>query len=338
MQHPDSIKPTDSVQTLAPTVPPQYLPQTVTPDKIFSNDHSWVATLSAEHVRTVIATGDVIPARLVNAKVVEMQNFRWPFEKTADFLQNADITFINLETPLIKNCPIIREGFTFCGDARNIEGLLFAGVDVANLGNNHTTNFGKEGVDETKALLEENGILATGIDGAEYKNIRGLKIAFLGYNDVGILNYISQADEGKIMQEIKEARNNADIVVVQFHWGIEYVTQPSNRQRQLGKLSIDNGADLVIGNHPHWVQPVEFYNGKLITYAHGNFVFDQTWSEETKTGVVGKYTFYNKELINAEFFPIYIPGNGQPYFLAGEQKQKILDGMKTASNELSSIN
>src|SRR3989344_6127377 len=153
-------------------------------NKIFGEDHTWTATLSAERVRTIIATGDVIPARSVNYQTTIRNDYKWAFEKTSSFTNEADLTFINLETPLIKNCLVTEEGMTFCGTDKHIEGLKFAGVDVASLGNNHAGNYGKSGVDETTKLLSENGILVTGIKGAVVKEIRGIKFAFLGYNDI----------------------------------------------------------------------------------------------------------------------------------------------------------
>lgn len=106
----------------------------------------------------------------------------------------------------------------------------------------------------------------------------------------------------------------------------------------MGKYTIDSGADLVIGNHPHWVQPVELYKGKLITYAHGNYIFDQMWSDETKIGVLGKYTFYENQLIDVEYIPIKIEYYGQPYVLNGVDKEKILESMKEESIILSGRN
>ena len=102
----------------------------------------------------------------------------------------------------------------------------------------------------------------------------------------------------------------------------------------MGHLAIDSGADLVIGNHPHWVQPIEIYKDKLITYAHGNFVFDQEWSLKTKQGVIGMYTFYNNHLVDVEYLPLQIEDFGQPYFLTGEAKQNILSSMKIQSEDL----
>lgn len=309
----------------------------VTPsiDQMFAQDHSLTSALPSDRKRVLIATGDVIPARVVNIQATKYRNFKWPYEQTADILRDADITFINLETPLIKNCPLVNDGMKFCGDEKNIEGLVFAGVDIASLANNHASNYDINAVASTADLLNSNGILVTGIDGPVYENIKGLTFAFLGYNDISKIQLgMSNAEEDKIQREIAQARQNADIVVVTFHWGAEYRNQPDERQKYLGHLAIDSGADLVIGNHPHWIQPVEIYKGKLITYAHGNFVFDQEWSLKTKQGVVGKYTFYDNQLVDVEFLPLQIENYGQPYFLTDNAKKAILESMKLESEKL----
>ena len=309
---------------------------TLSIDKVFAEDHSLADSLPADRKRVLIATGDVLLARTVNYKNVTSRNFAWPFEKTADVLKNADITFINLETPLIKNCPLVNEGFEFCGSDKNIEGLTFSGVDVVSLANNHAGNYGFEAINYTASLLRNNDILVTGQNGAVYKKVRGLTFAFLGYNDIGYKQEgISWTDENKIQTEIAEARKNSDVVVVTFHWENEYQSQPNERQKYLGHLAVDNGADLVIGNHPHWIQPVEIYKEKLITYAHGNFIFDQEWSPKTKQGVGGRYTFYDNQLVDVEFLPVQIMNYGQPYFIEDfTQKQKIIDGMWNESKKL----
>jgi len=316
----------------------QFTPSLPSLNQIFNDDHEWMATLSAERVRVLIATGDVIPARSVNFQATKRNNFRWPFEKTADVLKKADITLINLESPLVKDCPLTNEGMIFCGDLRHLEGLVYAGVDVANLANNHLGNYGEEGIKSTVNLLKSASILSTGLSGLIFKDIGGVRFAFLGYNEIGHSeSMLSWMNEEKIVSEIKEARKQADVIIVSFHWGVEYTEQPSDRQRQLAHLAIDVGADLIIGNHPHWIQPVEIYKNKLITYAHGNFVFDQMWSEKTKQGVVGRYTFYDDKLIDVEFLPIFIEDYGQPHFLELEERNKILQEMKQASLKLFSV-
>lgn len=157
----------------------------------------------------------------------------------------------------------------------------------------------------------------------------------MGYNDISKNQPgVSNVSEEKIKTEMVQAKKAADVVVVIFHWGVEYRDQPDERQKYLGHLAIDAGADLVIGNHPHWIQPVEIYQDKLITYAHGNLIFDQEWSQKTKEGVIGKYTFYDDKLIDVEYLPIYIENWGQPKFLEGESKDLILNKMKMESEKL----
>ncbi|MGI5827622.1 MAG: CapA family protein [Patescibacteria group bacterium] len=304
-------------------------------DDIFHPNPNKIATLSAKRLRTLVATGDVIPARSVNVKTLQAGNFIWPWEKVLGFFSTGDITFINLECPLLANCPPTDTGMIFCGDARHIEGLLAARVDVVSLANNHAGNYGFAGIEETVRLLRENNIEFTGIKGPVYKNVKGLTFAFLGYNEIGYKEEsLAWADDEIIRQEVAEARLSADIVVVAYHWGVEYVTQPTPRQKELARLAIDSGADLIIGNHPHWIQPVEIYKDKVIVYAHGNFIFDQMWSQETREGIVGKYTFFDNQLVNIEFFPVQIDNYGQPHFLEGEHKQRILNKLEKESRTL----
>jgi len=316
-----------------PSVDPTPIP-TLTLSSIFGADHSWIATLPKEKTVTMIATGDVIPARSVNYKMVTGHGFRWPFEKTHDLLSGADLTVINLETPLLVDCPVTTEGMIFCGDARAVEGLTYAGVDVATLGNNHVGNHFREGIEETKAILIKAGIAPVG-EGVTYKTVNGMRFAFLSYNDVGFPEAgVPWADSAKIREDVATARKNADIVIVAFHWGVEYVTEPNTRQQELAHLAIDSGADVILGNHPHWISPVELYKEKFIIYAHGNFVFDQEWSPETKLGLIGRYTFFENKLVDVEYVPIRIVDYGQPYVLEGEDGRIVLDALFRHSQEL----
>ena len=255
----------------------------------------------------LIATGDVSLARSVNTQIQKRHDVTWPFAKTAEVLKKADLTLINLESPLISNCPLTDAGMKFCGDKGSVAGLVFAGVDVANVANNHTKNYGPAGFEETVAVLEKNGIMASGYERVVYKKVGDTTFAFVGYSDIG--------EKERDFTEIREARLKADVVVVSYHWGVEYTSQPSIRQKDLAHTVIDAGADLVIGNHPHWVQPTEIYKDKLIVYAHGNFVFDQEWSQKTKEGLVGQYTFEDNKLVDYKFLPVKIADFGQPHFV-----------------------
>lgn len=307
----------------------------VTLETIFSKEND-LKDLPSDKLITVIATGDVIPARGVNWLVVSRKDFTYPFQKTADFLKSGDITLINLEAPLIDNCPLLSSGFTFCGDKRHIEGLLFAGIDVANLTNNHIGNFGTTGINQTKTLMDQNSIAWSGFGNLAIKEIKGTKFGFLGYNGVG-----PTINREQVAKEIKESKPKVDVLLVSIHWGDEYVAYPQkapgvapDNPIEIGHLIIDSGADLIIGNHPHWVQGVELYKDKFIAYAHGNFIFDQTWSPETQEGVVGKYVFYGNKLVNVSYKPIVVDKSYQPVFVEGEKAAKIIKQMQDSSTQL----
>lgn len=325
-----------SLKNILPVLPLEAKEEIVFPivslTSIFSEDHSWTASVSAKNVRTMIVTGDVLLARSVNAKSVRLNDFFWPFRETAPILQGGDVTFINLETPLISKCPLTTEGMVFCGDIRNSEGLKKSGIDVINFANNHVGNYGSKGIQATAALLKQKGFSVSGLTGPVYVTVKGLQFAFLGYNDVTNQVGIAQARPGVIKKDILEAKQKASVVVVQFHWGQEYTDQATDRQRMLAHEAIDAGADVVIGNHPHWMQPIEIYRGKIIAYSYGNFVFDQLWSQQTREGLVGRYTFYDNRLIDVEFMPIEIRDYGQPVFLTGRKKEMVLGELAKKSS------
>lgn len=313
-----------------------FSPPKLTLESIFNSKKTDFSKASSEKIVTLIATGDVIPARGVNWAVVAKKDFTYPFQKTADFLKSGDITLINLEAPLIKNCPLLSTGFTFCGDQRHVEGLKFAGIDVASIANNHIGNFGTIGIQQTKELLDSNAILWSGFSNLAIKEIRGMKFGFLAYNGVG-----SSINREALKTEIVEAKKKVDVLVVSIHWGEEYVAIPDDEPGiapdepiEIGHLLIDSGADLIIGNHPHWVQAIEIYKEKFIAYAHGNFIFDQTWSTETQEGVVGEYTFYDGRLAAVHFTPIVVDKSYQPVFVEGSRAELILERMRSASQSI----
>ncbi len=299
---------------------------------------TYTVPLDPSKIRTLLVTGDIIPARGVNYFATVKHDFLWPFRPTADYTKNADITYINLEAPLFAGCPVSpAASFTFCGDARFVNGLTFMGADVANLANNHLSNYGAEGITATDQLLQKNGILTSGLGPVAVIDIRGIKFGFIGFNGVG-----RAIDQTALKEGIARARQLADIVVVQFHWGKEYERQPMpdpgvptpDDPVNIGHEAIDWGADIVIGNHPHWYQGVEVYKGKLITYANGNFVFDQMWSEETREGVIGTYTFYGTQLVAASWKPVRSYDYGQPVFMNAQDSAATLQTMEAASDTL----
>lgn len=315
----------------AASPPPPPLPG-VSLESIFFKPPS-LAGLDPHKITTLIATGDVIPARSVNYEMYIRNDYTYPFLRTYKYTRNADITLINLEAPLLSGCQVTNDGMTFCGDPRVVAGLKLAGVDVANLPNNHIGNYGDSGIQETEQHLVAAGIQWDGFGHIVYLTKHGVRFAFLGFNGVG-----QDVDLAEMRREIRHARTKADVVVVSFHWGKEYTAVPETAPgianqdpRMIAHAAVDDGADLVIGNHPHWVQGVEIYHGKFIAYAHGNFVFDQMWSLETREGVVGTYTFYGKQLIAVHYRPVLIENYAQPHFLSAAAESPILKQVYDAS-------
>lgn len=255
----------------------------------------------------IILTGDIMLGRSVNIESLEKQNDpKYPFLKVADVLRNADLVFGNLETPIIANCPRLEHGFVFCADLRMVEGLTFSGVDIISLANNHTTNFGTDGLTQTEDLLTQNGLDYVGLGNLVIKEIKGVKYGFLGF-DFTVLPPIQ-----KDWDLVKDSDLRVDVLIVGVHWGEEYKDLANINQKAWAKKLVELGADVVVGHHPHWVQNTETINGKPVYYSLGNFVFDQMWSEETKKGLLVKLTFENGELAKQELLPTYIKAWGQP--------------------------
>jgi poly-gamma-glutamate synthesis protein (capsule biosynthesis protein) len=332
-----------AVRTATPTpTPPSFtLPEAVPPltlDGIFdSTADRGALKLDPAKLRTIVATGDVIPARRVDQQIrLRGNDFAYPLSGTADILRRADLTVVNLEAPLIEDCPPHEEGFVFCGQPGFAAALAGAGVDIATLENNHIGNYGPEGIDATKGLLTSEGIAWADAFTPAVLEVRGLRFAFVAFNGVG-----GSFDRELIGRQIAAAREQADVVIAAFHWGAEYVTIPqaapgiaNDNPVEIAHLAVDAGADLVVGNHPHWVQGLEVYKDKLIAYAHGNFIVDQMWSRETTIGVIGRYTFYDTKLVDAEFLPVIIEDSARPRPLEGAEAQAVLEGMRQASISL----
>ncbi|HUW21230.1 MAG TPA: CapA family protein [Candidatus Bathyarchaeia archaeon] len=269
---------------------------------------------------SLVVTGDVMLARSVTTKMRALDNFAYPFTETAAVLKEADLTLINLESPFGSNCSSTDTGMVFCADQQAIEGLIKAGVDLVSLANNHVLDQGEAGLSETIQLIKQNFMTPVGLRDPAFLEVNGVKLVFLAYNAVNPQStLVSWADPAVIESEIKRFSREADVLVVYFHWGQEYAETPRSGSgspfdpKKLAHQAIDAGADLVLGSHPHVVWDNEWYNGKLIVYSLGNFVFDQSWSQETQKGTLGKFILDQEGLVSADFLPVEII-NYQPVF------------------------
>lgn len=259
---------------------------------------------------TLAFTGDIMLGRQVNINIQNYQDQLWPFSKMVSVLSQPDLTIANLESPLTDNCSPRNNGMVFCGRAQNAQRLYTAGIDLLNLANNHTLNQGQLGLAQTKKALSDFGLRYYGDDQLLIATQSGTTIGFLGFTDLtGGPGYLGN-DLTKLEQTIKTNRTLVDFLVVTFHFGNEYQDQPNARQKQLAALAIDSGADLVVGHHPHHLQPPAIYKGKLILYSLGNFVFDQMWSEKTKEGALATIYFKKHVVVGFQFLPTVISDYG----------------------------
>jgi poly-gamma-glutamate synthesis protein (capsule biosynthesis protein) len=285
---------------------------------------------------SLIMTGDIIPARVTDNRIRKNGAY-YPFRKTLNILSDADLTITNLESPLISKCPVHLEGMKFCGQPEFAKAMRNAGIDVVGIENNHIGNYGVNGIEETKKYISESSMSAVALDTPVYKNVKGTVFGIVAINMITS----RPVDKAALEQMIKNVKSNSNIVVVLPHWGREYSLVPKSAPGispddpiALGRFMIDSGADLVLGNHPHWVQGVEQYNNGFIAYAHGNFIFDQEWSRETKEGVVGQYIFSRNKLVDVSYKAVIIEDYSTPRLATDEEAIKILERMKQSSELL----
>jgi poly-gamma-glutamate synthesis protein (capsule biosynthesis protein) len=124
--------------------------------------------------------------------------------------------------------------------------------------------------------------------------------------------------EDVLREDVERLRPKVDLVVVMPHWGREYLAEPEPGQVDLARAAVDAGADLVVGGHAHWSKGIEVYEGAPIFYGVGNFLLDQSWSEETSTGIFAEITLYKDRIVQTEPVPFVLLDYAQPNFLVPE--------------------
>jgi poly-gamma-glutamate capsule biosynthesis protein CapA/YwtB (metallophosphatase superfamily) len=263
---------------------------------------------------SVVMVGDVMLGRMVNVTNIEKDDFTWPFQETADVLRGADLALGNLESPVIEECPINEVTTLFCADSRSVEGLAWAGFDGMSLANNHSGDRGEEGLEQTITYLEEAGIDPFFGERVMIREIRGVRVGVMGLDDVDAALNVEET-----LAAVEALAGQVDVLIGMMHWGYEYRPNYSLRQQYVGHALIDAGMDVVFGAHPHWVQPYEEYNDRLIFYSLGNFVFDQMWSDQTRAGQLVRLKLVvhpnpGELEIGYEVIPVTIYDFGQPQF------------------------
>jgi poly-gamma-glutamate capsule biosynthesis protein CapA/YwtB (metallophosphatase superfamily) len=245
------------------------------------------ATPPASGRVTLNAVGDLMLARDI-ITIMDERGSAYPFAAVKELLEDADITVANMEGTFTDRGSQASKLYTFRTPPQHARGLAEAGIDVVSLGNNHALDFGAQGLQDTLDALHAAGVLYSGA-GANLEAARapvfmeknGLRLAFLSYNGVSEATFagpnscgVASADPAAISQDIAGAKASADMVIVSLHAGTEYTDTPTAQQRTLARAAIDAGAVLVLGHHAHVLQGVQEYNGGLIAYGLGNFVFD----------------------------------------------------------------
>lgn len=280
---------------------------------------------------TLAFTGDVMFGRTVNSHMLATAaNDRYPFTYTGEFLRGFDLTIGNLECVISRLGVPVPKSYNFRGDPRAYDRLLNAGFDLVSVANNHSGDYGKAAFLDEFLTLPKRGL--TPIGGGQnrrqahmlvYKNVHGTMVAFLAYDQIDPYSFAATdsspghawLNEVDLRQDIGMARRSADFVIAFVHWGIEYYTGLAAQQRYLAQVAIDAGADVVVGAHPHVIEPYEFYKGKLIVYSLGNFVFDSMYPEVVRRGNILTLTVQKNKLLSWKLVPTRIGDWGEPVLL-----------------------
>jgi poly-gamma-glutamate synthesis protein (capsule biosynthesis protein) len=252
---------------------------------------------------TIAAVGDVMLARDVTT-LMEQYGAVYPFEHVLPLLEGADLTIANLEAPFTERGEEQVKAYVFRVPPRFASGLVEAGIDAVSLGNNHAADYGATGLQDTLEALDAVGLpyAGAGMNEAQARApalliVDGQRVALLSYTDVMENTFATVDSYGAALAttdaidaDVRAARENADVVIVSLHSGIEYTDAPQPNQQSLARAAIDAGAALVLGHHPHTLQGVERYpsagsgQAGLIIYSLGNFVFDLDNEDMTNLG------------------------------------------------------
>ena len=272
-------------------------------------------------------TGDVsldpsyIPALATNG-------YGWAWSGLDGLFRDDDLTIVNHECPSTDIVAPISKTFVFRCDPRALDEALAAGVEVANLANNHGYDQGPDGLLDSIRNMRRAGVLpvgagedATTADAPRYVEVEGWRIAIVGVGEVlDPLTQVATEDRpgtavghefGRALRAIREAEAEADLVLVTIHWGIELDTQPRDYQVQEARAMIDAGADAIFGHHSHRLQPMDSYQGRPIFYGLGNFVWPR-FSVEGSTTAVARVVVRPDGTITGTLLPAEIVSDGHP--------------------------
>ena len=211
------------------------------------------------------------------------------------FLQNVkdifsadDLTIANFEGTLTDSDEREDKTFAFKAPASYASILTGGSVEAVNTANNHSHDYGDQSFDDTLAALDDAGIVHFGYDETAVMDVKGIKVGLVGIYEL----YDHLEREQQLKDNIAKVKaDGAQLIVVIFHWGNETETVPDSNQTTLGRIAIDEGADLVCGHHPHVLQGIETYKGRNIVYSLGNFCFGGKSSTRDMDTMIYQQTF-----------------------------------------------
>ncbi len=300
----------------------------------------------------IAAVGDIMLGGTA-APEMRQYGYDYPFEQTRDILRQAQIVFGNLEGPLTGGgAPYQGKQYVFRSPPDKVApALARAGFNVVSLANNHTLDYGPEGLEDTRAALDKAGIrhAGAGRNATEarqpvYMVAGGTTVAFLAYSLTLPEEFWAGADkpgtafghEKHVRADVAAARATADIVVVSFHWGQEGKTELRDYQTQLGRAAIEAGAAAVLGHHPHILQGVERYKDGVILYSLGNFAFG-SYSNTAKRSAIALLTFRNGQWHELRMIPLNVRNAEvvfQPRPLTGSDADEVVGLLQQLSQSL----
>ncbi|HEU5348668.1 MAG TPA: CapA family protein [Ktedonobacterales bacterium] len=237
----------------------------------------------------IVITGDIMMARSVGAHISAYDGL-YPFAGTAEALKSYDLRIGNLECVVSTLGSPQPKTYTFEAPLRALDRLSAAGIQIVSVANNHSGDYGKAAFSDMLARLPMHGIMPVGGGANRVQahspvilRIHSTTIGILAYCEIGPTSFVATntspghawLEAAAMKQDIAALRPQVDFLIVFTHWGVEYVRQENAHQRYMARLAVDAGSDLVVGAHPHVIQPYEVYRGKPIVYSLGNFVFDE---------------------------------------------------------------
>lgn len=263
------------------------------------------------------------------------------FKNVKSILEADDLSIINMEGVLTESSTRQDKQFAFKGDPEFVDILTEGSIEAANLANNHSHDYGEDSFTDTQATLKDAGITTFGYDEVAVMEIKGIKIGLVGIYEL--------ADHLERQQQLEDSiakvkSQDADLIIVSFHWGNERETIPDYHQMTLGHTAIDLGADLVVGHHPHVLQGIEKYRDTYIAYSLGNFCFGGNSGPSDMDTIIFQqtFTFKSGELVlddNTNIIPCRMSSeqgfnNYQPTPAEGDEKNRILEKLDGLTSQI----